>query len=638
MKCIFYFLLLLWASLSLANDDLARVHRMEKNVSGSYPLEVLVQGSKVSLIQNLSLKDCKAKIEVQNSHGVLMRDTYNLSKVFVRRNLFKVQGHYAINFGTRSKLYKRTRLLIKSKEEFKSLESKLSKLAAFCKRTKVKRAIDKNELELRPSYFGTIPVFKEDQFPVRENARIAPLNGSQTLFERLETIKNAKESLFIQTLMFRGDLSGRYLAEQLMEKRAEGIDIRMIIDGLIGNLFDIRPSKVEKKNTGILLNNLMVSGIRVFGYACSTGEILRNELRGLDFAKLIRRNHEKMWIQDQDVVIMGGINVTNAYFELYGRSEKSFRDIDVLVEGEIVKDIYDSFLLNYYDKTLRYLSFESDKKCFNPYDPILEKEKYQAFRKKHLKAYKKEEDATQIKLNSIAQENLENVVKGLPLTDLTLEGQSVIEKTITKSVARAKYIFMRPEEGERQILPTYLALIKKAKSEIIIPNAFFVPFESFKKEIKKAALRGVKIKILTNSKKSNDKPIHAVVGRTHYIDFYKGAGKETLKENIEIYEFQGNEPGKEMIRSLFHTKYMVVDRKVSILGSYNITGSSENNAETAILFEGKELAEDLHTIFNNDLKLSLKLSQEKIKEFRRPKGFADSFTVFVLRYLFKGLL
>lgn len=489
---------------------------------------------------------------------------------------------------------------------------------------------------------GEIPLLKSDNYPVRDDSPVSILNGTKSFYERIQTIKEARSSLYIQTLIFRGDLSGRYLAELLMKRKEEGLDIRIIVDGLIGNFFDIRPTKIEKKNTAILFNNLMASGIRVFGASCSPYHTFKNEVRGWDIGKLIRRNHEKVWIKDKDLAILGGLNVTNGYFELYGREKTSIRDIDIAVKGEVVSDIYNSFMINYSEKKLRYKSFKKDH-CLNPYNPLKERKKYLDFKNKHLKPFYDEKDDRRKELNKIVLKNIDNIANGLALTSETLEGQRVINPMDFELSKRAKYIFMRPEEGEKQILPTYLEMIKRAKSEIIIPNAFFVPFESFKKVIIEAANRGVKIKILTNSKKSNDKPIHAVVGRTHYLDFYEGKrvegyNKELLRKNIELFEFQGNIPGQDMIRGLYHTKFMVVDKKVSIIGSYNITASSENNAETAIIFEGQELAKELYIHFENDIKLSKKLKMKEIREFKKPENFGDALSVLFLKHLFKGLL
>ncbi|MFZ8933470.1 MAG: phospholipase D-like domain-containing protein [Bacteriovoracaceae bacterium] len=627
-----------------ASHHFKKLKGLEEVLNGSYPVELRINGKTESFQQKLQLENCQLKIQLLNEFGVIGQDTYNLQKLFVRKNLLLHKGSYAINFGLKSKTHRRMRLYFNEKKKFKKTEKLLSRAAFLCKKRTVKKIVEKQLKEINEviGYSGSIPLLKSDNFKVRDEVPTAILNGSKSFYERIQSIHQAKSSLYIQTLIFRGDLSGRYLADLLMKRKQEGIDIKIIVDGLIGNFFDIRPTKIEKKNTAVLFNNLMASGIRVFGYSCSPYHIFKNEVRGWDIGKLIRRNHEKIWIKDKDMAILGGINITNGYFELYGRDKTSIRDIDMAVKGDIVQDIYNSFMINYSEKKIRYKSFKNDK-CLNPYNPLTQKDKYLAFRNKNLKPYFNEKDEERRRLNKVVLKNIDNIVNNLPLTAPTLEQDLVISPVEYKYASQGKYIFMRPEEGERQIYPTYLEMIKKAKKEIIVPNAFFVPFESFKKEVMKAANRGVSVKILTNSKKSNDKPIHAIVGRTHYLDFYegkraKGFNQELLRKNIEIYEFQGHAPGKEMIRGLYHTKFMVVDRKVSILGSYNITASSENNAETAIVFEGDELAEDLHFHFDNDLKLSKKLDLQTIRKFKKPENFGDALSVLFLKHLFKGFL
>ena len=74
-----------------------------------------------------------------------------------------------------------------------------------------------------------------------------------------------------------------------------------------------------------MLNNLMSAGIRVFGYSCKRKLI--NEFRGTDLLKIIRRDHEKMWLVDSElsqaeknisssVGILGGVNIAQEYFGL----------------------------------------------------------------------------------------------------------------------------------------------------------------------------------------------------------------------------------------------------------------------------------------------------------------------------------
>jgi len=66
-----------------------------------------------------------------------------------------------------------------------------------------------------------------------ESCRIAVLpNGDDSFAARIQTLRNADTSVRIQTLVFSGDESGLYITELLKEKKAQGLDVRVIVDAM----------------------------------------------------------------------------------------------------------------------------------------------------------------------------------------------------------------------------------------------------------------------------------------------------------------------------------------------------------------------------------------------------------------------
>ncbi len=55
-------------------------------------------------------------------------------------------------------------------------------------------------------------------------------NGDASFTVRAQFLEQAKRSIRIQALIFAGDESGLYLAEILKRKKAEGLDVRLIVD------------------------------------------------------------------------------------------------------------------------------------------------------------------------------------------------------------------------------------------------------------------------------------------------------------------------------------------------------------------------------------------------------------------------
>jgi putative cardiolipin synthase len=392
----------------------------------------------------------------------------------------------------------------------------------------------------------------------------------------------------------------------------------------------------------------MASGIRVFGYACSN-KSLRSEFRRFDLLGLFRRNHEKLWLVDSELrdkayAIIGGSNIASGYFSLYGRHKKSIRDLDIGIKGNIIKEMRQAFLTNMEEKSFRYKAFKYDKHCFNPYNPIKERKSFLTFQKEKSLPYISYKKESNMRLAQVVNNNIDHWINHNTFIDSSLQEDDFLQPPEYHSVNAIEFLLMRPNENEHYILPTYISLINKAKSTIHLSNAFFIPSKAFKQSLILAAKRGVKIQIITNSMESNEMPIHTIVGRSRYIDFYKGKlfdqimgtesqqDKESIIQKIEIWEFQGKkENDTSYSRGLYHSKFMLVDNAVAIVGSYNLTGSSENNSESAVVFSGKKSSSELKKVFTKDLEYSKKISQEEIQANTKPRKLLDRIKLKILQ-------
>jgi phosphatidylserine/phosphatidylglycerophosphate/cardiolipin synthase-like enzyme len=57
-------------------------------------------------------------------------------------------------------------------------------------------------------------------------------NGDDSFAARIQALRNADTSVRIQALIFTGDESGLYIAEFIKEKKAQGLDVRVIVDAM----------------------------------------------------------------------------------------------------------------------------------------------------------------------------------------------------------------------------------------------------------------------------------------------------------------------------------------------------------------------------------------------------------------------
>jgi len=139
-----------------------------------------------------------------------------------------------------------------------------------------------------------------------------------------------------------------------------------------------------------------------------------------------------------------------------------------------------------------------------------------------------------------------------------------------------------------------LQLIGQAKSELLIISPYFVPGPDMKQAFAAALARGVRIRVLTNSLASNDAPV-AHVG-------YARHREELLSMGVGLYEMRseqaglgsafgsvgGSAPGGS--RSMLHSKALVMDGRLLVVGSMNLDLRSQlQNTEIALLIRSDEL-------------------------------------------------
>lgn len=110
--------------------------------------------------------------------------------------------------------------------------------------------------------------------------------------------------------------------------------------------------------------------------------------------------------------------------------------------------------------------------------------------------------------------------------------------------------------GRRQeITRAYLKMLGQAKSTVMIMTPYFMPGIQFRRSLKAAARRGVKIQMILTA--DSDVPVAKYAERFMY-DWL-------LRNKIEIWEYQKN---------VLHGKVAVADQQWATLGSYNVNNLS----------------------------------------------------------------
>src|SRR3954463_3360066 len=144
----------------------------------------------------------------------------------------------------------------------------------------------------------------------------------------------------------------------------------------------------------------------------------------------------------------------------------------------------------------------------------------------------------------------------------------------------------------------FLALsIVGARKTLYISNSYFVPGENFMQLLLAAAKRGVDVRVLTVSSKTDVKTTW-YAGRTYY--------EKLLEGGVKVYEY---EP------TMMHAKTLVVDGTWSAIGSMNFDNRSLSfNNESILVALDPKGGGEMDSVFMDDMKWSKEI---KLDEFRK---------------------
>lgn len=144
----------------------------------------------------------------------------------------------------------------------------------------------------------------------------------------------------------------------------------------------------------------------------------------------------------------------------------------------------------------------------------------------------------------------------------------------------------------------FLALtLSGARKTMYITNSYFVPDDDFRRLLKHAVERGVDVRVLSVSSKTD-------VKTTWYAGRYRY--EELLRAGIKIYEYQP---------TMIHSKTIVVDGLWSTIGSMNFDNRSMAfNDESNLVVLDSAFGAQMDSVFFDDLRYA---KQINLEEFQR---------------------
>jgi phosphatidylserine/phosphatidylglycerophosphate/cardiolipin synthase-like enzyme len=150
---------------------------------------------------------------------------------------------------------------------------------------------------------------------------VRPVFGLSAFVDELCTLVNTAQHRVYADFYVMGGAVGRTLAEALIQRHAEGLDVRLLLDGHLGTCWPLRPEALPVKAV------LDRSGVPMRLAATRRG------------GRIVRRrvaDHNKLIVADGTASCVGGTNVTDLV--------ERFEDLAMRVDGPICADLERQFL------------------------------------------------------------------------------------------------------------------------------------------------------------------------------------------------------------------------------------------------------------------------------------------------------
>lgn len=369
-------------------------------------------------------------------------------------------------------------------------------------------------------------------------------NGEYKFKDLINDIKAAKKFINIEYYIFRLDNLGSKIIDILKEKVDEGVEVRLLVDGM--------GSSSLTKNQKKYIRNCKIKFAIFFPSLFSYINL-----------RLNYRNHRKIVVIDNEIGYIGGFNVGDEYVNK-GNKFKFWRDTHLRITGDSVYELNKRFTLDW-----EYAAKEDIDKVQNNIFPVINT------------ANTLNMDLTKEVIKN-SNEIFNNKRTFYPIESPNLSKGNAAKDNCFHDVGM-QIVSSGPDNLEEYIRNSYLKIISNAKQYIYIQTPYLVLDDPMITALKMASFSGIDVRIMVPNKAD------------HFFMKYalNSSIGNLISSGVKFYKYK---------KGFIHSKTIVSDNKITSIGTANLDiRSFKLNFEINAIIYNSDVAKKNTEIFMRDI-------------------------------------
>lgn len=405
--------------------------------------------------------------------------------------------------------------------------------------------------------------------------------GVDAFIARAAAAQAAQHTLDVQYYIVHDGLTTRFLLDRLLKAANRGVRVRLLVDDTASHGKDYNVAGISAHpNIEVRVFNALYGG-RGSGAGRALGMLS-------DLGRLHRRMHNKLWLADGVIGIVGGRNLGDEYFA--ARSDVNFADLDVAAIGPVVGELSQSF--DAYWNSEWAVPIEAFV-AHPPTSSDLEQAGRELDRYLQSPEVRETDYARRLQASQF-------------LADLRSTKVPLVWAPAHAVWDEPGKIGSENRPDESLLLSTRLrTLAGEVEKELLLVSPYFVPGAAGVESLTEMVNRGVQVTVLTNALQATD------VAAVH--SGYAPYRSDLVRGGVQLYEMRATAGASKANtdRSLLigssaaslHTKALVFDRRAVFIGSPNLDPRSGIwNTEVGVFVESPELAEQCWALARHGLR------------------------------------